>query len=80
MKYQKEIETLQDKPTISDRSQRIVMKNMRMYKPIYSPERYNQEIENVKHRKEMAERRKAMEDREKEIAEMEEVSKYLEKS
>ncbi len=77
MKYQKEMEVLQDKPVISEKSQKIIMNNMRMYKPIYSPERYSQEIENVRNRKEMNERRKQMEDREKELSEIEEMSKYL---
>ena len=56
------------------------MKNMRMYRPIYSPERYTQEVENVRNRKENNERKKIMEEREKEMAEFEEMSKYLQKS
>jgi len=58
---------------ISSNSQKLIGKN---HKPIYSPERYQMEIENLKLRKEQAAQIKDIQDREREYHEMKEVYKY----
>ena len=49
------MQNLQEKPTISEKSRTIAMNSVRYSKPLYSPERYGQEIENIRMKKEMAE-------------------------
>ncbi len=53
------------------------MNNERYHKPLYSPDRYNNEIELQRKKKEQLEMRKIKEDRVREMLEYEEISKYF---
>eukprot|EP00347_Sterkiella_histriomuscorum_P023305 403335157 len=76
VKLQQELNLLQDKPQISDKSQRIIMNSVRQHQPIHSPERYYQEIDNLKNKKEQAVKLKELKDREKELQEEEEMLSF----
>ena len=62
LQYQKEMEEMQDRPCISDKSRELAMSNLRYKKPLYSPERYPLEIENYWNKRNEAIKRKIHED------------------
>ena len=53
---------MRDKPEISQNSKDILESSGKARKPLYSPERYQQEIENYRLKKEAAVQRKRLED------------------
>ena len=58
---QHELSLMQDKPLISEKSKQLaVHSSVRMNKPIYSPERYNQEVESYRERKLQAQKLKEL--------------------
>ncbi|CDW72700.1 UNKNOWN [Stylonychia lemnae] len=73
---QKELDTLQEKPQISDRSHKIVMNNVRQHMPIYSPERYTQEVQSLKTRQEQAAQLKQLLNEQKDLQEEEMMLKF----
>ncbi len=69
------MQEVKSKPTISSNSRQIALNSARFSAPIYSPQRYQQELDQYLSRKEEAARLKLIIQREKEMAEMEEIQR-----
>ena len=73
---QREMQEIQDRPSILPKSRDIALSSQRFSLPIHSPIRYKKEIMTYQSRKEEAKRLKYLNDREKEMAEDREMQAF----
>lgn len=78
IQFQQEMLKHTDRPTISAKSNKLIMmKQDRPYQPIHSPMRYQQDMQNYKLKKQTEQSRKIIAERDKQQKEAEDIAKHF---